>query len=105
MKALVRGNRTEVPDNLWANCPSCERMIFHRDLAQNQQVCPHCDHHLRVEPAYRFESLFDAGSWTRIELPKVVADPLKFRDRKRYVDRLKEAQAKTGNADAIEAAH
>ncbi|HEX6143165.1 MAG TPA: acetyl-CoA carboxylase, carboxyltransferase subunit beta [Geminicoccaceae bacterium] len=105
IKALVRGNRTEVPENLWVNCPSCERMIFHRDLEQNQQVCPHCGHHFRVGPEYRFRTLFDEGSWTRIELPKVASDPLKFRDRKRYVDRLKEAQTKTGAVDAIEAAH
>lgn len=104
IKALVRGEKTDVPENLWANCPSCERMIFHRDLATNQQVCPHCGHHFRVGPAYRFNALLDPG-WTRIELPKVAADPLRFRDRKRYVDRLKEAQGKTGTNDAIEAAH
>ena len=105
IKALVRSNRPEVPENLWVNCPSCERMIFHRDLESNQRVCPHCSHHFRVGPDYRFKTLFDEGSWTRIELPRVPTDPLKFRDRKRYVERLKEAQSKTGNADAIEAAH
>jgi acetyl-CoA carboxylase carboxyl transferase subunit beta len=80
-------------------------MIFHRDLAANQQVCTHCDHHFRVGPAFRFNALFDQDSWTRIELPKSPPDPLKFRDRRRYADRLKEAQAKTGEPDAIEAAH
>ena len=105
IKALVRGNRTDVPDNLWFNCPSCERMIFHRDLDANQRVCPHCAHHFRVGPTFRFVALFDAGSWTRIELPKVQSDPLRFRDRKRYADRLKEAQTATGTADALEAAH
>ena len=105
IKALVRGNRTDVPDNLWFNCPSCERMIFHRDLDANQRVCPHCAHHFRVGPTFRFNALFDEGSWTRIELPKVPADPLRFRDRKRYADRLKEAQAKTGSSDALDAAH
>jgi acetyl-CoA carboxylase carboxyl transferase subunit beta len=104
IKALVRGEKTDVPENLWANCPSCERMIFHRDLESNQKVCPHCGHHFRVDPSYRLHALFDEG-WTRIELPKVAADPLRFRDRKRYIDRLKEAQSKTGANDAIEAAH
>ncbi len=104
IKALVR-TRPEVPENLWVNCPSCERMIFHRDLETNQRVCSHCQHHFRVGPDYRFKTLFDEGSWTKIELPKVEIDPLKFRDRRRYVERLKEAQGKTGNADAIEAAH
>jgi acetyl-CoA carboxylase carboxyl transferase subunit beta len=105
IKALVRSNRPEVPENLWANCPSCERMIFHRDLESNQRVCPHCNHHFRVGPDYRFQSLFDPDSWTKIELPRVATDPLKFRDRRRYVERLKEAQSKTGKPDAIEAAH
>ena len=105
IKALVRSNRPDIPENLWVPCPSCERMIFHRDLEANQRVCTHCNHHFRVGPDYRFEALFDPGSWTRIELPKVAIDPLKFRDRKRYADRLKEAQSRTGRPDAIEAAH
>ena len=105
IKALVRSNRPEVPENLWVHCPSCEHMIFHRDLESNQRVCNHCGHHFRVGPEFRFKALFDEGSWTRIELPKAPTDPLKFRDRKRYVERLKEAQSRTGSPDAIEAAH
>ncbi len=105
IKALVRRDRPDVPENLWIHCPSCERMVFHRDLDANQEVCSHCDHHFRVGPEYRFNALFDPGSWTRIELPKAATDPLKFRDRRRYTDRLKEAQSKTGHSDAIEAAH
>lgn len=104
IKALVR-TRPEVPDNLWAQCPTCERMIFHRDLDANQRVCAHCEHHFRVGPGFRFKELFDEDSWHRIELPTVPVDPLKFRDRKRYADRLKEAAAKSGTADALEAAH
>jgi acetyl-CoA carboxylase carboxyl transferase subunit beta len=105
IKALVRSNRPDVPENLWIHCPSCERMVFHRDLDANQDVCSHCDHHFRVGPEFRFRALFDDGSWTRIELPKAPVDPLKFRDRKRYSERLREAQSKTGQSDAIEAAH
>ena len=104
IKALV-GSKPDVPENLWVNCPSCEKMIFHRDLAANSQVCPHCDYHFRVGPDFRFNGLFDDGSWHQIELPKSEPDPLKFRDRKRYTDRLKEAQTKTGRSDAVEAAH
>ncbi|HRY23998.1 MAG: acetyl-CoA carboxylase carboxyltransferase subunit beta [Geminicoccaceae bacterium] len=105
-RALVRsGTKPEVPENLWHQCSSCERMIFHRDLEANQRVCPHCNHHMRVGPEYRFQSLLDEGSWSRIELPKVPLDPLKFRDSKRYADRLKEAQGKTRTQDALEAAH
>jgi acetyl-CoA carboxylase carboxyl transferase subunit beta len=105
IKALVRRDRPDVPENLWIHCPSCERMVFHRDLDANQDVCSHCDHHFRVGPEFRFKALFDEGSWARIELPKAASDPLKFRDRKRYSERLKEAQSKTGQSDAIEAAH
>lgn len=105
-RALVRSSsKPEVPENLWHQCPSCERMIFHRDLEANQRVCPHCGHHMRVGPEYRFTSLFDEASWSRIELPKVPLDPLKFRDAKRYSDRLKEAQTRTKAQDALEAAH
>jgi acetyl-CoA carboxylase carboxyl transferase subunit beta len=105
IRALVGQDKAEVPENLWHQCESCERMIFHRDLQNNQNVCPHCGHHMRVGPQYRFESLFDAGSWHRIELPTTATDPLKFRDSKRYIDRLKEAQTRTKAQDAIEAAH
>ena len=87
IKALVRSNRPEVPENLWVHCPSCERMIFHRDLETNQRVCTHCGHHFRVGPEFRFQTLFDDGAWTRIELPKAPTDPLKFRDRRRYAER------------------
>ena len=104
IKALVR-TRPDVPDNLWAHCPTCERMIFHRDLDANQRVCPHCEHHFRVGPEFRFKQLFDEDRWHRIELPKMPLDPLKFRDRKRYADRLKEAAAASGTSDALEAAH
>ncbi len=104
LQALV-GSKPDVPENLWVNCSKCEKMLFHRDLAANQQVCPHCDHHFRVGPDFRFKALFDEGSWSQIELPKSQADPLKFRDRKRYSDRLKEAQTKTGRSDAVDAAH
>lgn len=106
IRALVeRGTaKTDVPENLWHQCPSCERMIFHRDLEANQRVCPHCGHHMRVGPEFRFKTLLDEGSWQRIELPKVPIDPLRFRDSKRYGDRLKEAQAKARSGDALEAA-
>jgi acetyl-CoA carboxylase carboxyl transferase subunit beta len=97
-------SKPEVPENLWHQCPSCERMIFHRDLDQNQRVCPHCSFHMRVGPEYRFRALFDEGSWTRLEAPKAPVDPLRFRDQKKYADRLKDAQGRTKTVDALEAA-
>jgi acetyl-CoA carboxylase carboxyl transferase subunit beta len=104
IRALYTRDKPDVPENLWHQCPSCERMIFHRDLEANQRVCPHCDHHMRVGPEYRFATLFDEGSWERIEMPRSPPDPLRFRDQKKYADRLKEAQARTKAADALEAA-
>ncbi|MFS2011650.1 acetyl-CoA carboxylase, carboxyltransferase subunit beta [Azospirillum sp. CT11-132] len=93
--------RKEVPDNLWHKCPSCESMLFHRELEENLHVCQHCGFHMRLDPVKRLESMFDDGAYEGVELPKSVADPLKFRDQKRYTDRLKEAQTKTGRTDAI----
>lgn len=103
IQRLVRPR--EVPENLWDKCPQCGHMIFHRDLAKTLSVCPHCDHHMRLEVKARLASLFDGGQFQRIELPKSVVDPLKFRDSKRYVDRLRDSQAKTSEQDAIVVAH
>jgi len=103
IRALVR--KTDVPENLWDKCPGCGQMIFHRDLEANLRVCPQCSHHMRIGVKKRLELLFDGGAYERAELPKVEFDPLKFRDRKRYSDRLKEAQGKTEEQDAIIVAH
>jgi acetyl-CoA carboxylase carboxyl transferase subunit beta len=96
--------RRETPDNLWHKCPACEQMIFHRDLVANLKVCPHCNHHMRARASERLEWTLDAG-YTRIELPKALVDPLRFRDTKRYADRLKDAREKTQLDDAIIVAH
>lgn len=97
--------RTEVPDNLWTKCPSCDHMLFHRDLEANLNVCHHCNQHMRLKIQQRLELLFDNGSFTKVPTPKVITDPLKFKDTKRYSDRLKEYRAKTGNEDAITLAY
>ena len=97
--------KTDVPENLWDKCPACGQMIFHRELDANQRVCTHCGHHMRIGVKSRLELMFDDGKYDRIELPKVAVDPLKFKDRKRYADRLKEAQAKSEEQDAIVVAY
>ena len=99
IRALVR--KTDVPENLWDKCPACGQMIFHRELEANLRVCTHCGHHMRIDVKRRLELLFDGGAYERAETPKVEIDPLKFRDRKKYADRLKEAQNKTEEQDAI----
>ena len=92
-------------DGLWTKCPGCGEMIFQRDLDAAHQVCPSCDHHLAIGPAERLALLFDNGEFEDIDLPEPVTDPLKFRDEKKYVDRLKENRRKTGQQDAMRAAH
>jgi acetyl-CoA carboxylase carboxyl transferase subunit beta len=105
IRAVVT-TKKEVPDNLWTKCPACGQMLFHRDLEKNLHVCHVCGHHMRVNAKQRLAVLFDEGEYTRIELPRPVLDPLKFRDTKRYVDRLKESQGKFGpGSDAIVVAH
>ena len=98
--------RREVPDNLWMQCPNCQQMLFTRDLERNLKVCTACSFHMRPTAAERLTYTFDAEpGFTRIELPRVPVDPLRFRDSKRYTDRLKEAREATGLEDAILVAH
>ena len=99
--AYVTTRTAESPDNLWHKCKGCGTMVFVKELAENQYVCTHCDHHDRIGPALRFEYLFDPGSYTVLTSPKVVDDPLKFRDQKPYPARLKAARAATGEPDAF----
>ncbi|HEX4112967.1 MAG TPA: acetyl-CoA carboxylase, carboxyltransferase subunit beta [Stellaceae bacterium] len=96
--------RKEVPDNLWTKCPQCGQLLFNRDLEANLFVCASCGCHLRMAPAPRLAMLFDGGHYQIIELPKTIVDPLRFRDRKRYAERLKEAQ-NGAERDALLVAH
>lgn len=97
----IVGEQKDIPDNLWQKCSACESMLFHRDLKANYNVCHHCGHHLRITVKERLNILFDNGDYELIPLPSVPYDPLKFKDRKKYTDRLKEAQNKTGLKEAI----
>lgn len=99
INALMRTK--EIPDNLWDKCTRCEQMIFHKDLVSHQYVCVHCDHHMRLPVKMRFESLFDEGRYQLIPIPPVQVDPLKFKDSKKYSDRLKTAKSKSEGEDAI----
>ena len=99
IRALV--SKRETPENLWEKCPSCGQMVFHRDLEANHRVCPQCDYHFRLSPRERLTQMFDDGRYERIEAPEVVADPLRFRDSKRYADRLKESRTKTNEREAM----
>lgn len=94
-------SRREVPENLWSKCPECGTMLFHRELTDNLQVCSNCNHHLPITPRDRFNALFDAGVFAEVAVPEPVADPLQFRDQKRYPERLKAAQKTTGEREAM----
>ncbi|WP_417667862.1 acetyl-CoA carboxylase, carboxyltransferase subunit beta [Roseibium sp.] len=96
--------KREVPENLWIKCPETGEMVFHRDLEANLWVVPNSGHHMRMPAKQRLVSFFDGGEFEKIETPEVHADPLKFRDTKKYVDRLKEYRAKTGETDAVHVA-
>ena len=88
-------------DNLWHKCGKCGTMVFTKEWEDNSFVCPRCDHHDRIGPAARFELLFDKGKYEELPTPEVREDPLKFKDSKRYVDRLKTARAATRERDAL----
>ena len=100
IKALVQPK--EIPDNFWVKCKGCNEMLFHRQLEENLQVCPRCDYHMPLSFKNRLKALFDDGSYEEIPLKDGTnLDPLKFRDKRKYLDRIKEARSKTGLKDAI----
>ncbi|WP_196260060.1 acetyl-CoA carboxylase, carboxyltransferase subunit beta [Pelagibacterium limicola] len=94
-------NKRDVEDNLWVKCPESGEMVFHRDLETNQWVVPNSGYHMKIKASDRLDNFFDEGRYERIALPQVAQDPLRFRDTKRYTDRLKEARSKTGLDDAM----
>lgn len=94
-------SRRETPENLWTKCPECGTMLFHRELADNLNVCTNCDHHMAITPRARFNALFDGGIFSEVAVPEPIADPLHFRDQKKYPDRMKSAQKSTGEKEAM----
>ncbi|MCL6284850.1 acetyl-CoA carboxylase, carboxyltransferase subunit beta [Ruegeria sp. 2012CJ41-6] len=94
-------SRREMPENLWHKCKECGTMLFHRELSDNLNVCTNCDHHMAITPRERFTALFDGGVFTDVAVPEPKADPLQFRDQKKYPDRMKAAQKATGEKEAM----
>ena len=94
-------SRREVPENLWIKCPECGTMLFHRELSDNLNVCSNCDHHMAITPRERFAKLFDGGTFAEVSVPAPIDDPLKFKDQKKYPDRMKAAQKATGEKEAM----
>ncbi len=94
-------SRRETPENLWTKCDSCGTMLFHRELYDALNVCNGCQHHMYISPRQRFSNLFDGGLFTEIEMIEPSEDPLNFRDKKKYVDRIKDTRKKTGETEAM----
>ena len=93
--------KRQVADTLWHKCGKCDAMVFTKEWEDNLFVCPRCDHHDRIGPKARFDMIFDAEKYRLLPSPVVREDPLKFRDTKRYLDRLKTARTATGERDAL----
>ena len=99
LSSVVSKPTTE--ENLWHKCKGCGQMVFSKELEENLYVCPKCDFHERIGPKERFKQIFDEGSCSELPAPKVPEDPLKFRDQKRYTDRIKAARTATHESDAL----
>src|SRR5579871_4876930 len=93
--------RRETPENLWIKCPETGQLVFYKDVEANQFVIPGSNYHMRMSATARLKSMFDNATWFDIAVPQVPIDPLKFRDERRYADRLKDARTKTGMNDAV----
>jgi len=93
--------RKDVPENLWIKCPETGQLVFHKDVESNQWVIPNSNYHMRMNATARLKSTFDGETWLDVAVPDVAIDPLKFRDERKYLDRLKDARAKTGLKDAV----
>ncbi|MGA8966320.1 MAG: acetyl-CoA carboxylase carboxyl transferase subunit beta, partial [Pseudolabrys sp.] len=93
--------RRETPENLWIKCPETGQLVFYKDVEANQFVIPSSNYHMRISAPMRLKAMFDGGEFEDVALPEVPIDPLKFRDERRYADRLKDARAKTGLQDAV----
>jgi acetyl-CoA carboxylase carboxyl transferase subunit beta len=100
--ALAFKSKKEQPEeNLWHKCKGCGQMVFTKELEENLHVCPRCEHHERIGPKIRFAQILDPGTCAEVPTPKVPEDPLKFRDSKKYADRIKAARTATSEADAL----
>ncbi|MBB5052151.1 acetyl-CoA carboxylase carboxyl transferase subunit beta [Afipia massiliensis] len=93
--------KRETPENLWIKCPDSGQLVFYKDVEQNQFVIPGSNYHMRMGAAARLKSIFDNETWYDVALPEVTPDPLRFRDERKYADRIKDARTKTGMNDAV----
>lgn len=100
IKTLI-SRKKDIPDNLWFKCTKCDHMLFYKDLLENHQVCHYCQNHMRIDAVSRLKMLYDDRTYADFPLPPVLQDPLKFKDSKKYTDRLKEYRTKLNQQDAV----
>ncbi len=103
IRSILGADKREVPENMWVKDPDSGQMVFYKDLEANQHVMPQSGYHMRMPPEARLKAMFDDGAYEKIAMPSVPADPLKFRDERKYADRIKEARTKNGVDDCIQA--
>jgi len=101
-KLKVENKKVQMPAGLWLKCNGCGEIIYKKEVEKNLDVCPKCNYHFRISAKKRVEMIMDEGSYNFFSTDLEPADPLKFRDSKKYTDRVKEAQKKTGRKDAID---
>ena len=99
IRALIK--KSDSPNNLWIKCNGCEQMVYHKDLKETLSVCPTCNHHMKMSARQRMNWILDEETIKEIIIPETIYDPLKFKDNKKYTDRLKVSKEKTQNDDAI----
>ena len=99
IRALV--GKRDIPENLWHSCTNCEKMIHHKELVENLYICNQCNYHFRLDPTTRLNILFGKEEYNIIEIKNSFDDPLKFKDKKSYINRLKEYRKKTSHNDAL----
>ena len=99
LRALIK--KSDNSPNLWIKCDGCDQMVYHKDLEDTLYVCPNCSHHLKMSARQRIEWVLDEGSIKELTIPETNIDPLKFKDNKKYVDRIKDAKAKSKSEEAI----
>ena len=99
IRALIK--KSDSPNNLWIKCNGCEQMVYHKDLKETLSVCPTCNHHMKMSARQRMNWILDEETIKEIIIPETISDPLKFKDNKKYTDRLKVSKEKTQNDDAI----
>lgn len=101
IRAVFKRRETESTETKWHTCKGCSQMLYYKEFLAALQVCPHCGHHHRIGPPERFKALFGDTAYEEVSVAKSADDPLKFRDTKKYTDRLKDSRNKTGQQDAV----